>query len=293
MLHRSIASIFLALLFNLLGCTVPESVQSPISALSFNIRYGTAKDGENHWEKRHPLVFNVFNDHAPDVAGLQEALDFQIDEILEAHPQFDYVGIGREPGGEGEFCAILYLKEKFDVLESDTFWLSDTPETPSASWGNNLVRICTYARFRQRSNGKTFYVFNTHFDHQSENARERSALLIAERIALRPHQDEPYILMGDFNAGEDKQTILTLLGKAPPSPHFKAAPLVDTFRVLHPNADNVGTGNKWIGRTTQAKIDYVFVASTTQVLEAEIIHDNENGRYPSDHFPVKATLRFD
>lgn len=260
--------------------------------MSFNIRYGTAEDGENHWNKRKPLVFDVFTDHAPDVVGLQEALDFQIEEILEKHPQFASVGIGREPEGQGEHCAILYLKDTFEILEQDTFWLSDTPETPSSSWGNQLFRICTYARIENRANGSRFYVFNTHFDHRSESAREESARFLVERIANRKHPEDPYILMGDFNAGEDQTPILTLLGKNNGSPHSNEAPLVDTFRVLHPDALDVGTGTKWIGKVDGNKIDYVLAAPTTEVLKAEIIHDNDNGRYPSDHYPVKAKVRF-
>ncbi len=286
----SIASIILSL--SLWGCGKNEPSKLVIDVMSFNIRYGTAKDGENHWDKRKPLVFDVFSNHAPDVAGLQEALDFQIEEILEKHPQFAYVGIGREPEGQGEHCAILYLKDEFEILEQDTFWLSDTPETPSTSWGNQLFRICTYARMKSRANGSSFYIFNTHFDHRSVNAREESARFLIERIANRKHPEDPYILLGDFNAGENQAPILTLLGKNEPSTRPNEAPLVDTFRVLHPGASDAGTGTKWIGKVDGSKIDYVFAAPTIEVLEAEIIHDNDNGRYPSDHYPVKAKVRF-
>jgi len=286
----SVATIILS--FVLWGCSKTEPPKQDIDFMSFNIRYGTADDGENHWNKRKPLVFDVFTDHAPDVVGLQEALDFQIEEILEKHPQFASVGIGREPEGQGEHCAILYLRDTFEILEQDTFWLSDTPETPSSSWGNQLFRICTYARIENRANGSRFYIFNTHFDHRSESAREESARFLVERIANRKHPEDPYILMGDFNAGEDQTPILTLLGKNNGSPHSNEAPLVDTFRVLHPDALDVGTGTKWIGKVDGNKIDYVLAAPTTEVLKAEIIHDNDNGRYPSDHYPVKAKVRF-
>ncbi len=267
------------------GCSQSEP-SAPITTMSFNIRYGLAKDGDNHWDKRKPLVFDVFADHAPEIVGLQEALDFQIDAILEAHPQYDYVGIGREPDDTGEHTAILFLKDAYEVLQENTFWLSDTPETPSTSWGNQLLRIYTYALLQRRSDGLQFYVYNTHFDHRSEPSRQQSARFLRDRIVNRTHTDAPFVLMGDFNAGEDSVPIKTLLGES------GDAPMVDTFRVLHPDAVDVGTGTRWIGKVDGNKIDYIFVATDTEVLEAEIVHDNDNGRYPSDHYPVKATIRF-
>jgi len=259
--------------------------------MSFNIRYGSANDGENHWDERKKLVFDVFRERQPDLVGVQEALRFQIDEILATLPRYSFVGIGRDPGGDGEYSAILYDKSRFQVLEYDTFWLSDTPESPSASWGNKIVRICTWARFVDRSSDRTFYLFNTHFDHQSEISRTQSALLVAERIASRTHKTDAYIVTGDFNAGEDTQAIRSLLGKAKPAPHFDEAPLIDPFRVAHPEASEVGTFNRWTGVKEEAKIDYVFVSPDIEILDAEIIHDNQNGRYPSDHYPVTARLR--
>lgn len=281
-----------ALSILLAGCYNAER-KSPITdIMSFNIRYGTAKDGDNHWENRKDLVFDVFRDHQPDIAGLQEALRFQIDEILVTSPRYAFVGIGRNPGGDGEYSAILYDKKQFKLLEHETFWLSDTPDKPSASWGNKLVRICTFARFEEISNRHTFYVFNTHFDHQSENSRTQSALLIAERIANRTYSKDPYIVTGDFNAGEDTQAIRSLLGKAEPAPHYAEAPLVDSFRVIHPESKGVGTFGAWAGKKDGAKIDYVFVDPNIEVLQARIVHDNHNGRYPSDHYPVKARIQF-
>lgn len=275
------------------GCSSSSPEALTLNVMSFNIRYGTAKDGENHWEKRKELVFDVFRDHQPQIIGLQEALEFQIEAIKATHPRYQHLGIGRDPNSTGEYSAILYLKDQFEVLESDTFWLSDTPEVRSTHWGNKIVRICTWAHFRDKQTDRSFYVFNTHFDHKSENSRVRSALLIAQRIANRSEPEDPYILTGDFNAGEDNEAILSLIGKTEPlAPHAANAPLVDPFRVLHADTKAVGTFGAWIGKTDGKKIDYVFVSPSTEVLEAEILHDNAEGRYPSDHFPVSATVRF-
>lgn len=283
----------IAFLLALFGCNSSSPEPLILDVMSFNIRYGTAKDGDNHWEKRTELVFDVLRDHNPQIVGIQEALGFQIEEIKSALPQYVHLGIGRDPNGTGEYSAILYRKDRFDVLESDTFWLSDTPELRSTHWGNKIVRICTWAHFRDKASGRSFYVFNAHFDHKSQESRVRSSQLIAERIAKRTHSDDPYILTGDFNAGEDNEAILSLIGKTEPlGPYASAVPMVDTFRKLHPQASEVGTFGAWTGKTDGAKIDYVFVAPSTEVIEAAILHDNEGGRYPSDHFPVNAKIQF-
>ena len=268
--------------FAFLACSADKNSRLELDLMSFNIRYGKAKDGDNHWEKRKELVFDVLKNHAPQIVGLQEALDFQIDEIKDRLPQYAHLGIGRDPDSTGEYTAILYLKDRYAVLDSNTFWLSDTPEVRSTHWGNKIVRICTWAHFEDRDSGRGFYVFNTHFDHRSQESRVRSAGLIRNRIANRASPNDPAILMGDFNAGEDNEAISRLVSDSA---------LVDTFRVLHPDVDEVGTFGGWTGKTSGAKIDYIFVEPGIETLAAEIIHDNEQGRYPSDHYPVSARVR--
>ena len=286
-------TVALTALLALFGCSVAPQDSLVLETMSFNIRYGTAKDGENHWEKRKKLVFGVFAEHQPQIVGIQEALDVQIEEIKSANSQYTHLGIGRDSNSTGEYAAILYLKSQFEVLESDTFWLSETPEVRSTHWGNKIVRICTWAHFRNKASDRSFYVFNAHFDHKSQESREQSALLIAQRIAERSTKGDPYILMGDFNAGEKTQTILSLIGESDPiGPHSTEAPLIDTFRALHPIAEATGTFGAWTGKTDGSKIDYIFAGPSSEVMEAEILHDNSDGRYPSDHFPVTAKLRF-
>ncbi len=264
------------------GCQDRPTEGPTLDVMSFNIRFGTAKDGDNHWEKRRDLVFGVLRDHQPQVVGLQEALDFQIDEIQAAFPEYGRLGIGRDGANSGEYSAVLYLKDNYEVLDANTFWLSDTPDVRSTSWGNNLNRICTWARLRDKQTNRSFYVFNTHFDHKSEPSRVQSALLVDLRIASRSEPNDPFVLTGDFNASEDSEAIRSL----------KKAGMIDTFRAQHPDAESVGTFNSWRGASDGRKIDYVFVGPSTEVLEAEILRDNTDGRYPSDHYPVKARLQF-
>ena len=162
--------------------TAEDSLE--LRVMSFNIRYGSANDGEDHWKNRREMVFDVFRNHHPDIVGLQEALDFQITEIRKALPEFGEIGVAREDGKtEGEYCAILYRHDQFDIDESGTFWLSDTPEVPGSShWGNACVRICTWARLVEKKSGGTFYLYNTHLDHVSQPSREKSAVLLAQRV---------------------------------------------------------------------------------------------------------------
>jgi endonuclease/exonuclease/phosphatase family metal-dependent hydrolase len=264
---------------------------------TFNLRYDNPDDGANAWPHRRDFVATLLRDAAPDVVGVQEALRSQLDDLAERLP-YDEVGVGRVDGHEaGEYSAILFDAERFDVAASDTFWLSDTPEVPgSTSWGNTVVRICTWARLVERASGRGLFVFNTHLDHQSQSSRARSVELIAARVAERDPPD-PFLLLGDFNAGETNRALRYLRGEVdrastgddpvPPSPG-----LVDTFRVVHPDAEDVGTYHAFEGGTDGNKIDYVLArpAPETEVFAAEIVHASDGALYPSDHFPVTATL---
>ncbi len=275
----------------------PAAAGDAIRVMTFNIRYGTANDGEDRWERRRDMVFDVIRRHKPDVVGVQEALRFQLDEIAKALPVYAEIGTGRDDGRQaGEYSAILYRTNRVRLLEHGTFWFSDTPETPgSRHWGNRLPRICTWGRFEDNRTRRTFHHYNVHLDHQSQPSRERSAELLADHIRRRAHPD-PVIVTGDFNAGEDNPAIRYLQGKLPrasaPGPEAPPSPrLRDTFRVLHPDAKDTGTFNGFRGTRTGEKIDYVFVSPGVAVLDAQIVHDQHDGRYPSDHFPVTATIR--
>ena len=265
--------------------------------MSFNIRYGTANDGENNWDKRKDLACDVIRRQSPDVIGLQEALRAQIDDIRAALPEYGEIGVGREDGKtKGEYSAILYRKDRFEVNESGTFWLSDTPEVPgSITWGNACTRVCTWARFLPKS-GKPFYLFNTHLDHLSQPAREKGMALIMSRLCSRKHPD-PVIVTGDFNSGENNRVVRYLKGElemevASNGLSKNPLPLVDTFRLLHKDASEVRTAHDFKGSRTGNKIDYIFVQPGVEVLKAEILHDNKDNRYPSDHFPITAAIRW-
>lgn len=258
-----------------------------LKVMTFNIRYGTANDGPDAWPRRREQVFDVIRREAADFVGLQEALRLQIDAIRESVPGYAEIGVGRDDGKtRGEYSPILYRADRWKVDSSGTFWLSDTPDVvASKTWGNELPRIATWGRFIELPTGRSIYVFNTHFDHQSQPSREKSAELLARRIADRQPRDA-VVVTGDFNAGEDNPAIRYLKGEAGRSP----VKLVDTFRVLHPDAAEVGTFNGFRGTATGPKIDFILTEPEATLRWARILHDHHNGRYPSDHFPVAAEI---
>ncbi|PXA03460.1 endonuclease [Coraliomargarita sinensis] len=262
-----------------------------LEVMSFNIRNGRAKDGENRWENRKGFVRDVIRAESPDVVAIQEAYHFQLEYLLAELEQYAVAGTGRDGGTKGEYSCILYLKDRFELMETNTFWLSETPEKPSVSWGNRYRRICTWAELRERTTQRELTIYNTHMDHQSVNAREKGAQLIMMRIAARQNEN-PFVLCGDLNADEDSKVIRYLKGQEAldaPNP----IPLVDTWRVLHPDDKFGGTISDFNGWTDNVKIDHILAAPDVDVLSAEIIRTHREGRYPSDHYPVTARLRFD
>ncbi|MEM7234791.1 MAG: endonuclease/exonuclease/phosphatase family protein [Planctomycetota bacterium] len=273
----------------------PTATSVAVKVMSFNIRYGTARDGENSWPKRRELVFDVIRKRQPDVVGLQEALHFQIQEILSTLPDYESFGVGRNDGKtKGEYAAVLYRKSVLRRVDGSTFWLSDTPaKVASTSWGNTTTRICTWAGFEHRRTGVPFTLYNVHLDHRSQKSRERAVELVAQKIRSRA-RTEASVVIGDFNAAETNPAVRYLKGEIPRAseggPNVPSPKFVDTFRVLHPAASDVGTFNSWRGRKTGSKIDYVLAPSWVRVLEASIVHDMKDGRCPSDHFPVSARL---
>jgi endonuclease/exonuclease/phosphatase family metal-dependent hydrolase len=260
-----------------------------VRTMTFNIRNGRADDGEDSWPHRREQAAAVIRHDAPAVVGLQEAFRSQLDDLTADLPAYGEVGIGRDGGTKGEYSSILYRKETLSATESGTFWLSETPDHPSKSWDTGCVRICTWAHFRDRRTGLQFYVYNTHLDHRSQLAREKGVLCIASFVASRGDAD-PFVVMGDFNAGEDNAVLEVLTGQKKDT----AMPIrvVDTFRHAHPDEKEAGTYHAFKGRTDGAKIDYILVPPGVKTVAAAIIRSSRNGRYPSDHFPVTATIRF-
>jgi len=284
-LRRRSSALLYALLI-LSATAVRAQDAADLRVMTFNIRYGTAQDGDNQWHRRRDFLVDVIRAPAPHVLGVQEALAFQLDEIRAALPQYAQAGVGRDDGrASGEYSPILFDSTRLTLLANGTFWFSDTPEVPgSTSWGNRITRICTWAVFHDRTTGRNFAVYNVHWDHESQPSRERSAALLLERIAARDNPELPVLVTGDFNAGESNAAFLKLVSD-------DGLRLRDTFRVTSPGADSVGTFHAFEGRRDGDKIDAVLAGPEWQVTEAQIVRSERAGRYPSDHFPVTAVVR--
>lgn len=259
-----------------------------LRVLSFNIRYVNSGDtGVRTWLARRDQAAQVIREDKADLIGLQEAFRTMLDDIRVRVPGYEEVGVGREDGKEqGEYAAILVKKDRFEVLESGTFWLSDTPDVcASCSWKNVVTRICTWAKLRERATGKVLHFYNTHLDHESQEAREKGFALIVDHLAKR-RNGEPFVITGDLNAAEDN----------PAFAHLKSGPLplVDAWREKNPSVPlaESGTMSVFTGRRDTEKIDYIFIPAATRVIDSEIVHRNRDGIYPSDHYPVRATVEF-
>ena len=261
------------------------------AAMTFNIRYGTARDGDNHWEKRRHVVAHVINRRKPDLAGLQEALHFQIEYLLEQCPDYAYVGAGRDDGKtRGEQNPVLYRRDRFDLISSNTLWLSDTPEKfASKTWGNDFPRIVTYAVLKDKKAGREIVFASTHFSHMSENHRRRSAEFLKKRLPAIT-ENRPTLLVGDFNAKTGSAAYESLVGD--PSTTADGT-YIDTFvAASEKQKSQPGTFGGFTGKPRRnARIDWVLCSEHFAALSCEILHDNLDGRYPSDHYPVLAIVQ--
>ena len=281
-LHLSFLSIFTGCL----SLLAADQGNLDVRVMSFNIRNSHAND----WEARKGLVYEVIGDYAPDVLGSQEANSFQLEELSNEFPQYGKVGEGSMGGSKGQHSAILFLEERFKLTDSGSFWLSENPTQPSKSWRSAHHRICTWVELLGRKTDRTLYVYNTHMDDGSREARENGSRMIMEHIQGKV-QAAPFVFMGDFNAREDSEALKIIKGnsEARQNPGIK---MVDSFRVLYPDRENVGTYNGFTGQSDGPKIDYIMIKPNMKVREASILQTNLKGRYPSDHFPVTAQLGF-
>ncbi|MHC4975822.1 MAG: endonuclease/exonuclease/phosphatase family protein [Planctomycetota bacterium] len=248
--------------------------------MTFNIRYANPDDGINYWDNRRELVARVIHEHNPDILGVQEALERQLNELRERLPSYDWVGVGRDDGiSAGEFAPIFYKPERLTLLESGTFWFSSTPGVPgSASYGNTLPRICTWARFDAHHTERSLLVANVHLDHQSGESRMASMLQLRDWI--RTHApDEDVFVLGDFNCTPDSEPMRVLLD--------------DGWRIAIDNDHAQGTMHRFTG-SPGARIDMILVPNDARTHEGAVITTGgDGGVWPSDHFPVWTSVRFE
>jgi endonuclease/exonuclease/phosphatase family metal-dependent hydrolase len=265
------------------GTLLAAGPQAPLKVMSFNVRYGTANDGKDAWPERRDLVVRTIQAYGPDLLGTQEMLPFQAQYIHSKLPDYEYFGWSRDESNDGEQCGIYVRKERFKVVESGQFWLSDTPETKfSKSWDSSLPRVLTWIRIEDRRNQNQPLLFaNTHFDHRGIQARLNSAILCRGKLQELA-AGLPVLLTGDFNCGSES---------APAKELLKDTQLIDSYSaVSHSAEESVGTFHGFHGKPGRDRIDWILLSPALKTLEAAIDRTNESGRYPSDHFPVTAIV---
>lgn len=256
-----------------------------LRVMSYNICFDKKVEGQDAWLTRKDRVADLIRFHEVDLVGLQEALINQLNDLEKQLPGYAWFGTGREGEQKGEFSAVLYRKDRFKLLEQETFWLSETPRhVGSIGWDAALPRIVTWGRFQDHVSKVSFFHFNTHFDHVGVHARKASTELFLSKV-VEVAEQSPVIATGDFifeDTQEEYQTITSALGDAygltvdgnygPSATYFDAE-----FRVT----ENPGK-----------RLDYIFIKNGVEVLRHAILSDSWGGRYPSDHLPVLAEVSF-
>lgn len=256
-----------------------------LKVMTYNIRLDVASDGENNWNYRKDYFTSQIQFYEPDIFGVQEAKPNQVIDIATSLLQYDNVGIGREGIGKGESSNIFYKKERFRVKESNTFWLSETPNEISKGWDAAFNRVCTYALFKDLKTKKTFWIFNTHLDHIGKDARTKGIQLILSKIKELNAKKYPVIFTGDFNSEPNEERIIALKKVMDDSRE------VSQEKPFGPS----GTFNNFIHKEPVTKlIDYIFISknSILKVKKYAILSDSKDLRYPSDHLPVYVEINF-
>lgn len=269
--------------------SVNANSQESMNAMTFNIRYSTPSDGINQWENRKDFVAETVRFHEADLCGMQEALYSQITDLEKRLPDYGWVGVGRDDGDKkGEFSPVFYLKKRFELIETNTFWLNEHPEKLGYGWDARFNRVVTWAKFRDKKTDKEVVIFNTHFDHQGEIARRESAKLVLRKVEEIAN-GTPFVVTGDFNALPSQEPIKILTDN---SKDFYFISSEKLSKTPHFGPRGTFTGFKEKERDNEP-IDYVFVAKQdVEVLKHATLSNTWKGLYASDHFAVMATLRF-
>ena len=278
---------------------------------TFNMRYANKEDSTNGngWGQRYPYIAQLIQFHGFDIFGTQECLYHQLQDLKRSMPGYDYIGVGREDGKQaGEHAAIFYRTDKFEVLESGNFWLSEITDRPNKGWDAVLPRICTWGKFKDKKSGFEFIYFNLHMDHIGVQARAESAKLILKKVKEQPAHI-PVILSGDFNVDQTNESYALLNNSGVMRDAYEMA----DFRYA-PN----GTLNGFSpDRMSTSRIDHIFLSDDFHVLKYGILTDTYRiptkesaeiekdgnfpkevsmqkyeARMPSDHFPVMIVVEF-
>ena len=283
---RPLICVLLAALCLGTAASARERDARKLTVMTYNIRLDLASDGVNDWSHRKEMLPALIRHEAPDLLGMQEVLVDQKRDLEQALPEFQMVGVARDDGKEkGEFSPLAFRRDRFEVIDSGTIWLSDTPSVPSKGWDAALPRTATWALLRDRRSGQSIRVLNTHFDHVGVIARYQSSAMLRLWLAQAPWARLPTILMGDFNSAPDSDAYRLVADTA-------HSGLRDTRLASRtPPYGPPGTFNAFkIDSNQAAPIDHIFVSSQFAVEGYSVVTQHWGGRLPSDHYPIVVEL---
>jgi endonuclease/exonuclease/phosphatase family metal-dependent hydrolase len=268
------------------GCNKRSDVDI-LKVMTFNIRYDNPADSINAWPKRASIVYSFLKNEKPDLIGMQEVLARQYEYLDSVLTDYTSIGIGRTDGARaGEMNPVFFRKDRFELIRTKTFWLSETPDLAgSQSWRAGLPRIVTWSELSEKTTHEHFYFFNTHFAHDSDSARIMSAGLLLDKVDSIA-AGFPFVITGDFNMLISARGYEILTGPYESVPLLSDAYAVSEKRPTGP----AYTFNGFSENTSSGRIDYIFVRNGMKVLEHRTFIKKEHGIYISDHWPVMATV---
>jgi endonuclease/exonuclease/phosphatase family metal-dependent hydrolase len=278
----------LAAMFAMLVSHVANA--QPMTIMSWNIRYNNPGDGVNAWPHRKDWVAEIISGNKVDIAGFQEVLAGQYEDLKQRLPDMEAYGVGRDDGKiAGEFSPVFFRRDRFELIDKSTFWLSPTPDEPgSKGWDASLPRIASWLKLKDRQSRTVFFVVNTHFDHKGSQARLESARLLVSRLGDK-FSGHPVLLTGDFNTVPGTLPYKALVAaESADSEVFR-----DTYElsVQKPEGPD-STWNGFKAIVPEQRIDFVFTSGSIHVHQHRILADQRDGRFPSDHLPVVTEVEF-
>ncbi|WP_337419707.1 endonuclease/exonuclease/phosphatase family protein [Phocaeicola sp.] len=269
------------------SCTTQQQ-PTEVTWGTFNIRYDNPADSLNNWQYRKDHVAEFIKTQDIDIVGMQEVLHNQLEDLKARLPEYAEVGVGREDGKtKGEYAPLFYKKGRFEVLDSNTFWLSQYPDSVGfIGWDGACTRIATWAKLKDKKSGKIFMAVNTHFDHVGTEARRKGALLIIEKIK-EIVGDQPAVLTGDFNVTEQSEAYETIT--------TNEFVLKDAYKEAAQREGVSYTFHDFgrIPADSCQKIDFIFVTPQIKVQDSYIPQEaKQAGDFLSDHNPEVVHLSF-
>lgn len=281
-MFKTLTSVLILTLAIVVSVFGQDKKNKSFNIITYNIRMNTPADGVNAWPLRKDKVAGLLKFHQSDIFNVQEALPEQMDDLTASFPDFDHVGVGRDDGiRKGEHMAIFYSKARFDKLTDGMFWLSETPTKPGLGWDAACNRTVTWIKLKDKITKKTFYVFDTHFDHLGNKARAESSTLILKSIKEINKENLPVILTGDFNLTKKSVPIQMILKELNDA--------IDKSVSLPYGPE--GTSGGFNVKLMPNKIDFIFINDKVKVLRHGVLSDSFGLFYPSDHLPVLAEVQ--